>query len=121
MADTSTSTRPLRVAFVCGMDRLERTIVEAGEALGVEIEVHRGNVHGRGSDALERVIRRADRVVVVTGLNSHGGVLTAKRIARQAGVELEIVNHCGIATARELLRGYVAATAPKSTAGKRAA
>jgi 3',5'-cyclic AMP phosphodiesterase CpdA len=93
---------------VGGLDRLERAIVEAGGALGVEVEVHRGNVHGRGSDALERVIRRADRVVVVTGLNSHGGVLTAKKIARSAGVQLDLVNHCGIATARDLLRGYVA-------------
>lgn len=103
MADVSTNQRPARVAFVGGLDRLEPAIVEAGRCLGVDVEVHRGNVHGRGSDALERVIRRADRVVVVTGLNSHGGVLTAKRIARRFGVEVEIVKNCGIATARELL------------------
>jgi hypothetical protein len=106
MTDT-VNARPLRVAFVGGLDRLERTIVEAGCALGVEVEVHHGDVHGRGSDALERVIRRADRVVVVTGLNSHGGVVTAKRIARRYGVDVEIVKNCGIATARELLSAFV--------------
>jgi hypothetical protein len=106
MTDLDQEVRPVRVAFVGGLDRLERAIVEAGCQLGVEVEVHRGDVHGRGSEALERVIRRADRVVVVTGLNSHGGVVTAKRIARRHGVSLDIVKNCGIATARELLTAY---------------
>jgi DNA invertase Pin-like site-specific DNA recombinase len=111
MTDISGNTGRIRVAFVGGLDRLERAIVEAGQELGVDVEVHRGDVHGRGADALERVIRRADRIVVVTGLNSHGGVVTAKRLARRWGVAVEIVKNCGIATARELLGTYAAARA----------
>lgn len=93
-----------RVAFVGGMDRNERALLEAGRELGVEVEVHVGDVRGRGAEALAGVVRRADLVVVVTGVNSHGGAQTAKRLARAAGVPLIIAQSCGVAVAREILR-----------------
>ncbi len=93
-----------RVAFVGGMDRNERALLDAGREEGVAVEVHVGDVRGRGAEALAGIIRRADLVVLVTGVNSHGGAQIAKKLARAANVPMIIAQSCGVAVARQILR-----------------
>jgi hypothetical protein len=98
-----------RIAFVGGLDRLAPELVAEGEACGVEVELHTGNVHGRRAEGLASVVSRADLVVLVTDLNSHGGVFHAKREARRAGVRLKIVRKASLSAARALIRELAAA------------
>jgi hypothetical protein len=92
----------MRVAFIGGLDRIADALIEAGHGLGVDVEVHTGNVKGRGADALASVVRRADHVIVVTGINSHGGVRLAKQFASDA-TRVWIVRACGLALAKRVL------------------
>ncbi|MGZ3418304.1 MAG: DUF2325 domain-containing protein [Polyangiales bacterium] len=100
----------MRVAFIGGLDRLESALVETGAAVGVDVEVHHGDVHGRGAAGLANVIGRADHVVVVTGTNSHGGVQMAKKLARKSGARVWIVRSCGLAVAKQFVEEAGAAT-----------
>lgn len=93
----------MRVAFVGGMDRLESALIDAGRQRGIEVEVHYGDVKGRGADALAGVISRADQVIVVTGTNSHGGVKLAKQYAHEHGKHVWIMRACGLALAKRVL------------------
>lgn len=93
----------MRVAFVGGMDRLESALIDAGRARGIEVEVHYGDVRGRGADALAGVIARADHVIVITGTNSHGGVKLAKQYAHERGKQVWIMRACGLALAKRAL------------------
>jgi hypothetical protein len=103
MANTVTARRP-RVAFVGGMDRLEPALVRAGAEVGVDVEVHYGNVQGRKGQELEGVVHRADHIVIVTGIVSHGGMLMAKKLGQQQGKPVRILRACGLAVARGILR-----------------
>ena len=93
----------MRVAFVGGMDRLDRALTDLGRAKGIDVEVHYGDVRGRGADALSSMIRRSDHVIVVTGTNSHGGVRLAKQFAHEHGKQVWIMQKCGLALARRVL------------------
>lgn len=99
---------PRRVLFVGGMDRNEPALLSLGRSLGIEVEVHYGDIHGRGAAALDAMIARAELVVVVTSVNSHGGVNLAKRAARAHGVPMIIARSCGLAVARTLLTDFAA-------------
>jgi hypothetical protein len=93
----------MRVAFVGGMDRNESALIAAGKQRGIEVEVHYGDVKGRGADALEGIVHRADHVIVVTGVNSHGGVKLAKQFAHAHGKHVWIMRACGLALAKRVL------------------
>ncbi len=93
----------MRVAFVGGMDRNESALIAAGRQRGIDVEVHYGDVRGRGADALAGVVARADHVIVVTGTNSHGGVKLAKQYAHAHGKQVWIMRACGLALAKRVL------------------
>jgi len=92
-----------RVAFVGGIDRIERQIVAYGEELGVEVEVHNGRTRGSNNSRLQALVARTDCVVIVTGTNSHNAVTIAKREAAKAGVPVRILSFCGAAAARAVV------------------
>jgi hypothetical protein len=92
----------MRVAFIGGLDRLADALTEAGRSAGIDVEVHTGNVKGRGADALEAIVRRSDHVIVVTGTNSHGGVRLAKQYAG-GDTRVWIVRACGLNLAKRVL------------------
>ena len=91
------------VLVVGGLERLERDFELVGEELGMAVETHTGDVRGRGSRELESKVGRADLVVVLTSLVSHGGMLLAKKHARAAGKPLRIVRGGAVAAIRALL------------------
>lgn len=96
------STR-LRVAFVGGVECVERQLIAAGDELGVDVEVHPGHMKGPMKDRLVALIARAHVLVLVTGVNSHGAVGVAKRAAAKSGAEVRIVKFCGSSKARSIL------------------
>ena len=75
----------MRIGWVGGLDRSKALFCEVAERAGHTIEMHVGHVGGRGTLILEGVVARCELLVIVTELNSHGGVLSAKRLARRSG------------------------------------
>jgi hypothetical protein len=92
-----------RIAFVGGIDRIERQIVSYGVEVGVDVEVHHGRTSGSSSARIGALAHRSDLLVIVTGTNSHNAVRVAKREASKAGVPVHIVTFCGAAAARALI------------------
>ena len=93
----------LHVAFVGGVACVERQIIALGEELGIEVEVHQGQVRSQSKERLVALVARANVLVLVTGVNSHGAVGIAKREAAKTGAEVRIVKFCGSSRARALL------------------
>ncbi|MEO7112667.1 MAG: DUF2325 domain-containing protein [Polyangiaceae bacterium] len=85
----------MRVLLVGGLDRNEAQLVALAASNGHELELHTGDVGGRGAEALTHKIERATLVVIVTEVNSHGGVLLAKKIVRRFGKASLIVRKMG--------------------------
>jgi hypothetical protein len=70
--------------------------------------MHTGDVKGRGAASLEAMVTRADHVVIVTGINSHGGVRLAKQFARKGRARVWIVRAFGTGLARKVLEDVLA-------------
>ncbi len=103
--------RKLHVAFVGGVECVDRQLVALGYELGIEVEVHHGHMKSQGKQRLVSLIARADAIVLVTGVNSHGAVGVAKREAAKAGVAVRYLKFCGSATARAVLSELATSTA----------
>ncbi len=99
-----------RVAIIGGAERVERTFRELGEELGVDVDLHDGHMHGRGNEKLSNQVRRADLVVVVTGINSHNAVKAAKREVARWHAPVRILKSCGAGAAREVFSEVLRAT-----------
>jgi hypothetical protein len=93
----------MRITWIGGLDRnqaqLERMAAEAGH----QLEFHTGNTGGRGAAELRSAIERSDLIIVLTDVNSHGGVLLAKKLCRQLGRGALMIRRCGIARFQQLL------------------
>jgi hypothetical protein len=109
-AGSTMSGRP-RVGFVGGAERLAAGLLEIGDQVGVDVEVHDGKTRGNGAAQLAALVRRTQLVVLITGTNSHNAVHVAKREASRWGVPLRILRSCGLGTARALLTEVVGAHA----------
>ncbi len=94
----------MHICWVGGIDRsadlLERAAVRAGHS----IEVHTGHVGGRGGTRLEGSIERADLVVIVVEVNSHGGALQAKEIARRRGRRSVMIRKPSLSALERVMR-----------------
>jgi 3-dehydroquinate synthetase len=99
----SARTQPRRIAFVGGLERLEREILSFGDSLGLEVEMHNGHTWGGGTARLVGLVQRADLVIIVTGTNSHNAVQIARREAAKAGARVRLLSFLGAGTARALL------------------
>jgi hypothetical protein len=73
----------MHIAVIGGREKNEVELVRIAAEAGHELELHDGHVAGRGADTIGSMIARADVVVIVTGINSHGAMFLAKRAARQ--------------------------------------
>src|SRR6185437_8159875 len=90
---------------VGGFDRQAPLLNQMAARTGRTVEFHTGNVRGRGASGLRAVVGRSDLVVIVTDHNSHGAVITAKRLAREMNRRAVVVTRCGIARFGALLDG----------------
>jgi hypothetical protein len=95
----------LRIGWVGGLDRSRALFAEVAERAGHTLEMHEGHVGGRGNLLLEGLVARCDVLVVVTELNSHGGVIHAKTMARRAGRRLVIVRKASVTSLHRVLAG----------------
>jgi hypothetical protein len=93
----------LRVAFVGGVECVDRQLIALGDELGIDVEVHHGHMKGQSKQRLVSLIARTNILVLVTGVNSHGAVSIAKREAARSGAEVRILKFCGSSRARALL------------------
>jgi len=93
----------MRIGIVGGVDRSEPRYVELAAREGHVLEWHTGDMAGRGTDALHALVDRADFVLVITDVNSHAGVLGARRLARARGTPCVLVRRLGTARFRALL------------------
>lgn len=92
-----------RIAFVGGVERLERYLVSFGAELGLDVHMHNGHTRGGGTARLTSLLARTDVVVIVTGTNSHNAVQIARREAAKSGAQVRLVKSLGAGTARALL------------------
>lgn len=86
----------MRIGWVGGLTRNDAIYERMAEAAGHSIEFHCGRVGGRGADDLRKLIERVDFVVILTEINSHGGVIQAKKLAQKAGRGTMVIRSCGV-------------------------
>jgi hypothetical protein len=91
------------VAIVGGPERLEARYRRVGEFAGVDLYFHKGWVTAPGRIALDAIVRRCDRVLIVTDVNSHGAVKAARESAEAHGTRALFVRKLGVATFQKLL------------------
>jgi len=99
----------MRIVVVGGVERTETRLAETASELGHELEFHGGHMDGRGADGLRSAVERADFVIVVTDVNSHGAVQVARREARRLGRVAVVVRRCSPSRLRELVREQASA------------
>jgi hypothetical protein len=75
----------MRIALIGGLERAEQHFERLAYEAGHEIVFHDGRVGGRGALVLTSLCERSDLVVVLTDVNSHGGVQLARRVLRERG------------------------------------
>jgi len=93
----------MRIAWVGGVEKSERVLESIAHDAGCEMEFHGGHVGGRGEEKLRAAIARADLVLIVTDVNSHGAVGVAKREAARLGREVIVTRRFGPARLKQLL------------------
>jgi hypothetical protein len=86
----------MHIALVGGLDRSESQYRQLAERAGHSIEWHTGDLAGRGAGSLDSMIERADLVIVVTLVNSHGAVWRARKLAKQRRKRLLLLARCGV-------------------------
>jgi hypothetical protein len=94
----------MHICWVGGIDRSAEVIARTAERAGHSIEVHTGHVGGRGGTRLEGSIERADLVIIVLEVNSHGGVLKAKEIARRCGRRSVMIRKPSVSALERVMR-----------------
>lgn len=99
----------MRVVVVGGVERTENRLAETAAEMGHELEFHGGHMDGRRANGLRSAVERADLVIVVTDVNSHGAVHVARREARRLGLGAVVMRRCSPARLRELLREHAEA------------
>lgn len=87
----------MRITFIGGLDRNEQDLITIAARSGHVVELHKGHMQGRGAEKLASAISRADFVILVTDVNSHGAVQLARRICQRHGLSPLIVRRCGAA------------------------
>jgi hypothetical protein len=93
----------MRIAVIGGRYKNEAQLSRLAAARGYELEFEEGHTVGRGIDGIRTAVSRSGLVVIVTDVNSHGAVLTAKKAARQLDRPTLIIQNFGAARLTRLL------------------
>jgi hypothetical protein len=101
----------MHLCLVGGIERSAEQLVRAAEQAGHSMEAHFGDVGGRGGARLARSIERADLVLIVIEINSHGGARQAKELARRAGRPFVTLRKPSVSALERLLRSPYCAAA----------
>jgi hypothetical protein len=95
----------MHIGIVGGLDRAEPLFSRIATDAGHTVEFHTGRTNARGTAQLDALVERADLVLVLTDINSHGGVQLARRLAARRGRPLMILRRLGAARFAELCVG----------------
>ncbi|HEY4122956.1 MAG TPA: DUF2325 domain-containing protein [Byssovorax sp.] len=87
----------MHIGWVGGVERNEGDLVRMAKGAGHDLTFHAGKLAGRGGQDLKSLVERADLVIILTDVNSHGGVIAAKRLARQYGKGTVVTRRLGAA------------------------
>ena len=93
----------MKIVLVGGLIRRELELARVAERAGHQLEWHSGDVGGRGAEGLKAAVERADLVVILTEINSHGSMYLAKRWAHKLGREARVMRKCGPAKFEQLV------------------
>jgi hypothetical protein len=93
----------MRIAWIGGIERNEGQLINIAAEAGHEVEFHPGHIGGRGAGEIRRAVERADLVIILTDVNSHGAVLLAKKMCQKLGRGALVIRRCGPARFRQLL------------------
>jgi Uncharacterized protein conserved in bacteria (DUF2325) len=93
----------MRIAVIGGRYKNEGQLSRIARSRGHELEYNEGHTNGRGVDSIRTAVSRAELVVIVTDVNSHGAVHTAKKAARQFERPTLIIQNFGVARLWRLL------------------
>ncbi len=93
----------MRISWIGGLTRNEAQISRMAEWAGHSLEFHSGEMSGSGADQLRRLVERADFVVLVTEINSHGAVILTKKLCHRLGRGSLVMRSCGTSRFQALL------------------
>jgi hypothetical protein len=86
----------MRIGIIGGLDRNVAALQSLAETAGHDVRFHTGVMAGPASAAaLRALVSRSELVVIVTDINSHNAVRTARREARLLGRPVKIVRKMG--------------------------
>ncbi len=110
----------MRIGWVGGLVRSREILIRAARDAGHTLEMHTGDTGGRGAEGLGRLIDRVDLVIIVIEVNSHGGALQAKELARRRGRPSIVIRRAGVSSLQRILKELPAAlpapeTLPQAT------
>ena len=106
----------MRIGIIGGLDRGHERYERLAASYGHELVCHEGWMTGPRAGSLEKIIEGCDVVVIVTGINSHGAVLAARKAMRRRGRLPLILRKCGISRFTQLLEAMKAHGAHAATA-----
>jgi hypothetical protein len=86
----------MRVGIIGGKELNATPYEQVAKANGAAVEFHDGKMAGRGSEALDTLVKRCDLVVIVTQINSHAAVRRAQKYCRSRGRRVLIVRRFGL-------------------------
>jgi hypothetical protein len=93
----------MRICWVGGISRQKGSLEKAASDAGHSLAIHSGDTGGRGAEGLEKLIARSDVVVIVTEVNSHGGMLRAKEQARRLGRPAYLIRRASVSSLQRVL------------------
>jgi len=100
-----------RIGLIGGLHRSEGTFVRAAAAAGYDLEFHAGDMVGRRAQGLASLIQRVDLLFIVTDVNSHNAVVTARRLATEQGKRHVLLRRCNPAKLIMLVQSMTATPA----------
>jgi hypothetical protein len=93
----------MHIGLIGGIERGARHYEVLAAERGHTVEIHSGHLAGRGVDTLAAIVERADVIVVITDVNSHGGMWSARRLAKVRNRPCVLVRRLGVSRFRSLL------------------
>lgn len=102
----------MRIGVIGGLDRNARELQTRALAGGHRLETHTGVMSGPASaGGLRALVERSDLVVILTEINSHNAVRTARQFARLRNRPVKIMRRLNVSQLATLLE-----TLPESAA-----
>jgi hypothetical protein len=111
----------MRIGVIGGTENSLKRYEEVAAAHGSSVEFHDGRMAGRGTAALDTMVRRCDLIVIITTINSHAAVRRAQKFCRKERRPVLIVRRFGLHAFSQIVQYGPAAAHTASAAAHFAA